>query len=138
MPGGLAPASNPPSPPWGILRSVGGELWKNQTRPTSTWVLVVACKIFLVVACGIHFPDQRSNPGPLHWEPRVLANGPPGKSLHSLLTQFFHKTLNEGPEMEELSKVPRVPCSRPRKEIHVQKLQSIDGWMWLWVCEHGF
>ena len=34
----------------------------------------------LVAACGIYFPNQGSNPGPLHWEHRVLATGPPGKS----------------------------------------------------------
>ena len=32
------------------------------------------------MACGIKFPDQGSNPGPLHWEHAVLATGPPGKS----------------------------------------------------------
>ena len=35
----------------------------------------------LVVTCGISFPDQGSNPGPLHWEHGVLDSGPPGKSL---------------------------------------------------------
>ena len=39
----------------------------------------------LVVACGIVFPDQGLNPGSLHWECKVLATGPPGKS-HSLGT----------------------------------------------------
>ena len=39
----------------------------------------------LVAACRIQFPDQGMNPGPLHWENRVLTTGPPGKSLH----QFF-------------------------------------------------
>ena len=33
------------------------------------------------MACGIQFPDQGSDPGPLHWEHRVLATRPPGKSL---------------------------------------------------------
>ena len=32
-------------------------------------------------ACGIQFPDQGLNPGPLHWEHRVLSTAPPGKSL---------------------------------------------------------
>ena len=41
-----------------------------------TWQLWV-----LVAACGIWFPDQGSNPGPLHWELGALAPGPPGKSL---------------------------------------------------------
>ena len=36
----------------------------------------------LVEACG-EFPDQGSNPSHLHWELRVLATGPPGKSLGS-------------------------------------------------------
>ena len=38
------------------------------------------CEI-LVAAWGIQFPDQGLNPGPLHWEHRVLATGPPEKSL---------------------------------------------------------
>ena len=42
-------------------------------------VLVAVCKL-LVVACGIWFPDQRLNPGPLCWGHRVLATGPLGKS----------------------------------------------------------
>ena len=33
------------------------------------------------VAYGIQFPDQGLNVGSLHWEFRVLATGPPGKSL---------------------------------------------------------
>ena len=33
----------------------------------------------LVTACGIQFPDQGLNPGPLHWERGVLATGSPGK-----------------------------------------------------------
>jgi len=35
----------------------------------------------LVEACGIWFPDQRLNLGPLCWEYGVLATGPPGESL---------------------------------------------------------
>ena len=40
----------------------------------------------LVVACGVYFPDQGLNPGPLHWELRAPATGPPGKSP---LLSFF-------------------------------------------------
>ena len=40
---------------------------------------------FLVAACGIQFPDQRWNPGPLHWERGFLTTGPPGKSPFRLL-----------------------------------------------------
>ena len=32
----------------------------------------------IVVVCGISFPGQGSNPGPLCWEPRVLDAGPQG------------------------------------------------------------
>ena len=45
-------------------------------------VLVAACKL-LVVVCGIQFLDKGSNPGPLPWELRVSATGPPGKSPKS-------------------------------------------------------
>ena len=39
--------------------------------------LVAACKL-LVVACGIVLPGQGGiEPGPLHWENKVLAIGPP-------------------------------------------------------------
>ena len=38
----------------------------------------------LVAACGIKFPDQGSNPGPLHGEHGVLTSGPPGKSFNSI------------------------------------------------------
>ena len=34
----------------------------------------------IVAACGIQFPEQGSNLGLSHWEYRVLATGPPGKS----------------------------------------------------------
>ena len=33
----------------------------------------------LLVVCGIQFPDQVLNPGPLHLEHGALATGPPGK-----------------------------------------------------------
>ena len=42
-------------------------------------VLVAACEL-LVAACGIQFPNQGLNSGPLHWERAVLLTGPPGKS----------------------------------------------------------
>ena len=59
-----------------------------------TWDLVFVVVIFvatlevftcwharsLVVACRIQFPDQGSNPGPLHWDRGVLATRPPGMS----------------------------------------------------------
>ena len=47
-----------------------------------------------VVACGIQFPDQGWNPGPLLLEHRALATGPTGKSqgtisVQSDLTEFL-------------------------------------------------
>ena len=41
----------------------------------------------LVTACGIQFPDQGLNPGPLLWEVGISATGPPGKSftMYSLI-----------------------------------------------------
>ena len=41
--------------------------------------LVVVCKPS-VAACGIQFPDQGLDLGPLHWECGVIAIGPPEKS----------------------------------------------------------
>ena len=35
------------------------------------------------------FPDQGSNPGPLPWECGVLATGPPGKYLGTVVVFFF-------------------------------------------------
>ena len=43
-------------------------------------LLIPACEL-LVAACGIQFPDQELNLGPLHWELGILATGPPGKSF---------------------------------------------------------
>ena len=47
-------------------------------------------------ACGIHFPDQGSNPGPLHWGHRVLATGPPGKSLSPFLINKIYSLAQSG------------------------------------------
>ena len=47
----------------------------------------------LVAACGIWFPDQGLNPGALHWERRVLAIGPAGKST---VSSFRENGLNVG------------------------------------------
>ena len=46
--------------------------------------LAAACKL-LVMSYGILFPDQGSNPGPLHWDHGILATQPPGKSLGVIL-----------------------------------------------------
>ena len=46
--------------------------------------VVVAHGCSCSAACGI-FPDQGSNPCPLHWPGRFLTTGPPGKT-HLILT----------------------------------------------------
>ena len=43
------------------------------------WVLVVAPGLS-VASCGIQFPNQGLNPGPLHWECRDTTTGLPGMS----------------------------------------------------------
>ena len=42
---------------------------------------LVGAQEFLVTA---QFPDEGSNPDPLHWELRVLVTRPPGKSLYTM------------------------------------------------------
>ena len=51
------------------------------------------CQV-LVVACGIQFPDQGSNLGPLHWEHRVLATGLPGKPLFIIVEQCIYSLVD--------------------------------------------
>ena len=47
-----------------------------------------------LAACGIQFPEQGMNPGPMHWECGVLATGPPGKSLWlPLITNLYFLNL---------------------------------------------
>ena len=56
----------------------------------SMWHLLV---VAWAVACGKEFPDQGSNPGPLHWERKVLATrGSPYLSYWWLLPRFFIST----------------------------------------------
>lgn len=76
-----------------------------QLRHTGS--LVVAREI-LAVARGIRFPDQRSNPGPLHWDYGILTTGPPGKSLLvCLLHRYPHSPCSNltgclsGPEIHQ-------------------------------------
>ena len=57
----------------GVLRFMGSQ------RVGHNWATdLIWCD--LAAAYGIQFPDQGSNLGPLHWEHRPLASGPPGKS----------------------------------------------------------
>ena len=50
--------------------------------------LVAACEL-LVAACRIKFPDQGSNPGPLHEQHGILTTGPPGKPLPTYFTYIL-------------------------------------------------
>ena len=56
----------------------------------SFYLIIWLCWV-LRVACAINFPDQGSNPGPLHWEHGVLATRPPRKSLPCLLIPHPHQ-----------------------------------------------
>lgn len=58
-------------------------------------VLAVALKL-LVAALGIQFPDQGSNPGPLHLVCRVLATGPPGKYTSRVCDQVENSDIKPG------------------------------------------
>ena len=57
-------------------------IWLHQVLIAACGIFSVHCSIqdVLVAACGIYFPGQGSNRGLLHYECRVLATGPPGKS----------------------------------------------------------
>ena len=56
--------------------------------PLNIYSFIWLCRV-LVVTCRIKFPDQGRNPGLLHWEHRLLATGPPEKSLWSIPEVFF-------------------------------------------------
>ena len=49
------------------------------------------------------FPDQGSNPGPLHWECEVIATGPPGKSCKHFLKEFTFIS-----SLRDISQSPRA------------------------------
>ena len=60
-------------------------IWLQQVLVASfnTWNLPCNMQVHkgsIVVACGIQFPDQGLNLGPMHWEYGVLASGPQWKS----------------------------------------------------------
>ena len=47
-----------------------------QNFETPYLCLFIWLQQILVAVCGIYFPEQGLNPGPLYWELRVLAPGP--------------------------------------------------------------
>ena len=70
--------------------------------------------IRLVAACGIWFPAQGSNTGPLHWECRVLATGPPGKSLVCVCLFLISQTLGGR------------NCSYPSLQVRKRNLEPLS------------
>ena len=56
------------------------------------YLFIWLCQV-LVAACGILFPDQGLNLGPLHWEHGVLATGPPRKPTFIVLNALFFAVL---------------------------------------------
>ena len=77
----------------------------------------------LVAACGIQFPDQGLNSGPLLWECRVLATGPPGKSLIFLSCKVFEIWCVFSISSTFQSAVATLQCS---KAIY-------GGWLAYWI-----
>lgn len=59
--------------------------------------LVVAFEL-LVAACGLELPDRRLNPRPLHWDLRVLATEPPGKSFNFYILKSILRSEESGRE----------------------------------------
>ena len=56
------------------------------------WVIVVAYEL-LAEACGIQFPDQGLNLGPLHWKHGLLATELPGKSLSYVINSIYSEKI---------------------------------------------
>ena len=65
-------------------------IWLCQVLLAAPRIFSCNMKTLRIIACGIHIPDQGSNPGPLHWEHGVLATGPLGQSL----TRIFDWGMN--------------------------------------------
>ena len=63
--------------------TAGSKVRLLQVREDSQDLLCHCKKFWFHVECFILFcfSNQGSNPGPLHWEPGLLATGPPGKAL---------------------------------------------------------
>ena len=90
----------------------------------------------LIVACGIWFPDQGLNLGPLHWECRVLATGSPGMSLLLLLfnkltisgtSQFLRIIMAKKKKKGKERKKGKRKEEKQRKENNNQKSLTVLG-----------
>ena len=60
-------------------------------RDTSCYLQTLSCGVWDLVPTQ----DQGSNPGPLHWEPGVLATGPPGISPLTLFCRVTCKSVDK-------------------------------------------
>ena len=102
-------------------------------------VLVVVCKP-LVGTCGIQFPDQGLNLGALHWECRVLATGPPGKS-HLAVSYIFSLLLlsTKNPTKCSCNKHDLVPMNLPNDSFAKFRGYLAFGRRhgWLYLCRNG-
>ena len=77
--------SLPLVPPFIFIKYLFSLIWLQQVSGVACRVFTAACGTLscgeqTLRACWIHFPDQELNPGPLHWDCRVLAPGLPRKS----------------------------------------------------------
>ena len=83
------------------------------------WVSVVACGFF---SCGmwdlVSWPPNE--PRPPDWEHRVLATGPPGKSLHPVFKSLSLKAITEFRFYEHW--VPWTLCKGPAR--------GFTAWRW--------
>ena len=75
---------------------------------TIIYLFICLCRV-LVEVCGIYLPDQGWNLGPLHWQRRVLATGPPGKSLNATSFFNFRKMKQNSPRSQGLGYSCRNP-----------------------------
>ena len=110
------------------------------------WVLVAARGIFVVVRrqlvaeCRIQFPDQGSNPGPLHWEHGVLTTGPPGKAPFFILLISTHMSTSLGPPgKSQLTPISRLlitaaksllPCEVTYSQVLVIRTWTFFSFWW--------
>ena len=68
------------------VQSLGGG--HTCTVCTMYFFFILICFYFFIMPCGMGeslFPDQGSNPWPLHWMCGVWTTGLPGKSLYNVL-----------------------------------------------------
>ena len=83
------------------------------------FICLLAAPGFSFVACGIQFPDEGSNPGPLHQEHAVLDTGPPGKSPH---LHYLVDWRRDG------SIPPQITCLSPQhKELQYNYNNPLDA-----------